>query len=186
MNRFFVAAFASVIGVLLLATPQTLLAGTGTTSPSPRVSPTVSAAAKSEADSCTAVKPEDAITGTGLPTGGDRTTYVNLAKALQGTSCSICVNQGSRVLLPYGIQGSGGQNSFWCFVTGVLNYNAMFINLIAIGWVAWFGMQYALAMGNASQQKAAKEAIIGILVGVIFITLTRFLLTILGGPANVG
>jgi len=70
-------------------------------------------------------------------------------------------------------------DNFFQYIAKVLNENNGYIIAIAVIIVVFSGVQYMLAMGNTSNQGKAKERIVGVVIGIIFLTLVRFLLTIL-------
>lgn len=69
---------------------------------------------------------------------------------------------------------------FNCYIRVFLNGNSALIITIATIIVVGSGIQYMLALGNSGNQGKAKQRIISVISGVIFLTLIRFFLRILG------
>ena len=77
-------------------------------------------------------------------------------------------------------------DNFFQYIAKVLNQNNGYIIAVAVIIVVFSGLQYMLAMGNSSSQGKAKERIIGVVIGIVFLTLIRFILTILADNLSVG
>lgn len=74
--------------------------------------------------------------------------------------------------------------SFFGYLNLVMKNNTAILIAAAVILVVFSGVQYMLALGSTSGQTAAKQRIIGIVVGIIFFTLLRFTLSILSPSLN--
>jgi hypothetical protein len=91
-----------------------------------------------------------------------------------------------------GIQGKPGvlvkcipdNAGFFTYIDLVLTQNRSYIIAGAVIIVVFSGLQYILALGNAAEQTKAKQRITGIVIGVIFFTLIRFILSLLAPGLN--
>jgi hypothetical protein len=75
--------------------------------------------------------------------------------------------------------------TFFQYVSIVLRDNTPYIVAAAVVIVVFSGVQYAAAMGTTGEQSKAKERIIGVVIGIIFFTLIRFILTLLSPTIQV-
>ena len=69
---------------------------------------------------------------------------------------------------------------FTCYIRAFLKTNTALMVTAAVAIVVFSGAQYMLAMGNSTAQGKAKTRIIGVVTGVIFLTLIQFLLNVIG------
>ncbi len=69
--------------------------------------------------------------------------------------------------------------SFFEYIGLVMKENTALLIAAAVILVVFSGVQYMLALGSTAGQGAAKQRIVGIVVGIIFFTLIRFILSIL-------
>ena len=85
------------------------------------------------------------------------------------------------VLIRCSIPNSVAPNVFSCYVSSLLSQNMPYVLLIAVVLVVVSGVQYMMAMGAAAEQTKAKQRIVGLLSGVIFYVLIRYLVPLLAG-----
>ena len=69
--------------------------------------------------------------------------------------------------------------SFFQYINQVLGDNSAVIITAIIVLVVFNAIQYMLALGTPGEQTKAKERIVGIVVGIVFLTLIKFVLSIL-------
>lgn len=69
---------------------------------------------------------------------------------------------------------------FNCYLRVFLAGNSALIVTVAVIIVVFSGIQYMLALGNSGAQGKAKQRIVSVVTGVIFLTLIRFFLRIIG------
>ena len=74
--------------------------------------------------------------------------------------------------------------SFFYYIHRVIAQNTTLLIAAAIVLVVYSGVQYMLALGNSTGQGAAKQRIVGIIGGIIFFTLIRFVLSLLSPELN--
>lgn len=77
-------------------------------------------------------------------------------------------------------EGSG----LGCYLTYLLTDNMPYVILLAVVLVVLSGVQYMLAMGSSAEQGKAKTRILGILAGVIFYFLLRYLIPLIAGSVK--
>lgn len=73
-----------------------------------------------------------------------------------------------------------GTPVFTCYMRTFLKGNTTIIVTAAVALVVFSGAQYMLAMGNSTNQSKAKTRILGVVTGIIFLTLIQFILNIIG------
>ncbi|HSI20189.1 MAG TPA: hypothetical protein VLA04_00560 [Verrucomicrobiae bacterium] len=71
-----------------------------------------------------------------------------------------------------------------CYISKILEENMPYVVLAAVILVVISGVQYMLAMGNSAGQGAAKTRIIGIISGIIFYFLIRYMIPLVSGGIN--
>lgn len=81
------------------------------------------------------------------------------------------------VLIAHQVKTGG----FPCYVSELLKQNMPIVMIIAVVIIVASGIQYMAAMGNPSAQGAAKQRILGVLGGVIFYFLIRYLVPLIAG-----
>ncbi len=81
------------------------------------------------------------------------------------------------------VQGTapGSEKVFTCYLRVFLAGNSALIVTVAVIIVVFSGIQYMLALGNSGTQAKAKQRVVSVLTGVVFLTLIRFFLTIIKG-----
>jgi hypothetical protein len=79
------------------------------------------------------------------------------------------------------ISGHVTKGGFACYMSHLLTENMPYVILVAVVLVVVSGIQYMLSQGQPAAQGAAKTRIIGILTGVIFYFLLRYLLPLVVG-----
>lgn len=83
------------------------------------------------------------------------------------------------------ISGHVTRGGFACYVSHLLTENMPYIILVAVVLVVVSGVQYMLSQGNATAQGAAKTRIVGIITGVIFYFLLRYILPLIVGGVTI-
>ncbi len=68
-----------------------------------------------------------------------------------------------------------------CYLSTVLTDNMPYVIIIAIILVVWSGIEYMLAQGSLAAQTKAKQRIVGVLGGLMFYLLIRFLIPLIAG-----
>jgi hypothetical protein len=76
--------------------------------------------------------------------------------------------------------GTGSTSSFNCYLRAFLSGNSALIVTIAVIIVVFSGVQYMLALGNSGTQAKAKQRIVSVVTGVVFLTLIRFFIGLIG------
>ncbi|CAN5194498.1 hypothetical protein BH11PAT4_BH11PAT4_5950 [soil metagenome] len=89
------------------------------------------------------------------------------------------------VLIDYKIVGpptpsENDDTSFNCYLRAFLSGNSALIVTVAVIIVVFSGIQYMLALGNSGTQAKAKQRIVSVVTGVVFLTLIRFFMGLLG------
>jgi len=74
--------------------------------------------------------------------------------------------------------------TFLQYVNAILNQNTAYIITVAVIIIVASGIQYMLALGSAGEQGKAKQRIVSVIVGIIFFTLIRFVLSLIGNGLN--
>lgn len=82
---------------------------------------------------------------------------------------------------PAGVLVAHKQTTFGCYLNSILGDNMPYVILVAVVLVIASGIQYMIAQGVPGEQAKARTRILGILGGIVFYFLIRYLAPLITG-----